>query len=45
MYLPDLEVCYDWSMFLPLDSVDVSVAGTRDKPLRMSTWEATLFYA
>ena len=31
--------------FLPLDSVDIIVAGTRDKPLRMSTWKATLFYA
>ena len=31
--------------FLPLDSADASRAGTSDEPLRMSAWEATLFYA
>ena len=31
--------------FLLLDSADANGAGTGDEPLRMSAWEATLFYA
>ena len=40
MHFPVLEVCYDWSTFFPLKSADVRGAGTRDKPLRTSAWEA-----
>ena len=39
VHIPDLEVCCDWSTFFPLKSADVSGAGTRDEPLRMSSWE------
>ena len=41
MHFSDLEVCCDWSTFFPLKSAEVSGAGTRDEPLRTSTWEAS----
>ena len=42
VHFPDLEVCCDRSTFFPLKSADVSGAGTREKPLRTSAWEATV---
>ena len=41
MHFPDLEVYCDWSTFFPLKLGDVSGAGTRDKPLKTSAWEAS----
>ena len=41
MHFLDLEVCCDWSTSFPLKSAEVSGAGTRDEPLRTSTWEAS----
>ena len=34
------DICEQWERNLSFSSADVRGAGTRDKPLRMSTWEA-----
>ena len=38
--LPRLFRCEQWERNLSFGSADVRGAGTRDKPLRMSAWEA-----
>ena len=46
MSLLHMEVCCDWSTIFLVAQIklaDVSGAGTRDKPLRTSAWEATGF--
>ena len=35
------DICEQWEKNLSFSSADVRGAGTRDKPLRMSAWEAT----
>ena len=40
VHFPDLEVCCDYVYVFPLKLGDLSGAGTRDKPLRTSAWEA-----
>ena len=46
MSLLHMEVCCDWSTIFLVAQIklaDVSGAGTRDKPLKTSAWEATGF--